>query len=114
MIREKQIINNVAVVSLAGSLDMSKQAQLRDDLVQISRQSENDIVLDLSHVNFIDSSCLGALVSLKRDLCGRQGDIKLSHLTDDVRAIFQITHLDKIFEIYDNIQTAVNSFFRKP
>jgi anti-anti-sigma regulatory factor len=43
-----------------------------------------------------------------------KSDIKLTHLTEDVRSIFQITRLDRVFEIFDDAQEAVNSFYGKP
>lgn len=104
--------NEVAVVSVSGSLDVSVQKNLKEELQQISETQEKDIILDLSQVSFIDSSCLGAMVALAKQLRQNRGDIKLTHLNDDVRSIFQITRLDKVFEIFDDNAAAIESFYK--
>jgi anti-anti-sigma factor len=52
------------------------------------------------------------MVSLVKGLREKKGDIKLVALTDDVRSIFQITRLDRIFQIFDTVQEAVESFYK--
>ncbi|MBU0504713.1 MAG: STAS domain-containing protein [bacterium] len=105
--------HEVAIVGLTGSLDVSVQQVFKDKLVTASHAHENDVVLDFSQVTFIDSSCLGTLVSLAKNLRENKGDIKLSNLRDDVRSIFQITRLDRVFEIFENNEEAVDSFYKK-
>ncbi|MCP5463925.1 MAG: STAS domain-containing protein [Deltaproteobacteria bacterium] len=112
MIKDIKIDQEVAVVSLEGSLDVSQQKDFKTQIMNVAEKQEKDIVLDFSSVNFIDSSCLGALVAVTKTLQSAEGDIKLSHLSDDVRSIFQITRLDKIFEIYDDNKQAVEAFYR--
>jgi len=113
MIDNISFVNEVAVVVLKGSLDVSKQMSLKADLAKISSDSDNDLVLNFTDVNFIDSSCLGALVSLTKEVRNCKGDIKISNVNDDVRSIFQITRLDKIFEIFDDVDSAVESFYKQ-
>lgn len=105
--------HDVNVVRLKGSLDVSLQKKLKDKLTNISEAEENDIILDFAKVTFIDSSCLGSLVSLTKMVREKKGDIKLSNLSEDVLSIFQITRLDKVFEIFDKNEDAVKSFFRR-
>lgn len=104
--------NEVTILQIRGSLDVSHQSNLKDQLYQVVDNGGNDIVFDFQAVNFIDSSCLGVLVALTKKLRGKNGDIKLTNLSEDVKSIFQITRLDKIFEVFENNQEAVNSFFR--
>lgn len=114
MISEVKKINDVMVVELIGSLDVSLQVELKDKLLRtFAENRDGDVVLDFKKVNFIDSSCLGVLVSLTRKLRVNKADIKLVNMTDDVRSIFQITRLDKIFEIYDDVDEALDSFYKK-
>ncbi len=103
---------NVAVVKLQGSLDVSLQKELREVLVKITHASEKDLIIDFSSVTFIDSSCLGTLVSLAKNLRERRGDIKLTGLSDDVRSIFQITRLDRVFDIHDSNEEAIAGFYK--
>lgn len=110
MILKKEIQSDVAIVSLTGVLEVSLQQTLKDNLLQIARE-QNDLVLNFAEVSFIDSSCLGALVAVAKKLRDEKGDLKLVHLNDDVRSIFQITRLDRIFEIFDTTSEAVESFY---
>lgn len=112
MITKTENRSDVIVVDLEGVLEVSLQQTLKDKLLQIARE-QNDMVLNFSQVTFIDSSCLGALVSLAKTLREQKGDIKLVRLTDDVQSIFQITRLDRIFEIFESVDSAVESFYTK-
>jgi anti-sigma B factor antagonist len=112
MINEIKKISDVVVVSLSGSLDVSQQKVFKDKLSGIAEMDGKDMVADFSNVAFIDSSCLGTLVSLARRLREKSGDIKLSNLSPDVRSIFQITRLDKVFEIFGGVQEAVDSYYK--
>lgn len=111
MINKVENQSDVMVVGLQGALEVSLQQTLKSELEKVAAQ-QSDLVLDFSEVSFIDSSCLGALVSLTKVLRAERGDIKIVHLNDDVRSIFQITRLDRIFEIFDDTNTAVESYYR--
>ena len=112
MISEVNLINEVAVLKLQGSLEISIHKDLKDQLLKTASEYEDDMVLDFSEVTFIDSSCLGAIVSVTKELRNQKGNVKIVNLTDDVYSIFQITRLDKVFQIYDDINQAVESYFK--
>jgi anti-sigma B factor antagonist len=112
MIVSRDVQNEVLVVGLQGSLDVSIQSEFKDELSKLAKEGDNDLILNFSEVSFIDSSCLGVLVSMSKALREDKGDIKLVGLSDDVRSIFQITRLDRVFEIFKELDTAVNAFYR--
>ena len=109
---ETEKIHNIIIVKLQGALEVSIQTLLKEKLQDIAAQNDNDVVLDFSNVEFIDSACLGALVALLKRLREHKGDIKMACLTDDVRSIFQITRLDRVFDLFETKEEAVNSFFK--
>lgn len=111
IIQEVHLMNDVAIVTLAGTLDVALQKILRDELERVA-QEQGDLVLDLSRVAFIDSSCLGALVATVKALREKQGDIKIAGLCDDVLSIFQITRLDRVFGIFDTVDEAASSYYK--
>lgn len=76
----------------------------------IDNDQKKKIILDLSNVEFVDSSFLGAVVSGLKKVTAIKGDIKVVELQAPVRAMFELTRLYKVFEIFDNKQDAVNSF----
>ncbi|MBL7213920.1 MAG: STAS domain-containing protein, partial [Desulfobacteraceae bacterium] len=59
---------------------------------------------------FTDSSGLGSLVSSLRSLNKLGGDIKIASLQDQVRAIFELTRLHRVFQVFDEREEAVKSF----
>ncbi|HEX2788168.1 MAG TPA: STAS domain-containing protein [Ignavibacteria bacterium] len=76
----------------------------------IDNDQKKKIILDLSNVEFVDSSFLGAVVSGLKKVTAIKGDIKVVELQAPVRAMFELTRLYKVFEIFDNKQDAINSF----
>ena len=67
------------------------------------------MLLDLCHVDFIDSSCLGALVSILKSVNG-QGELALCSLNDTIKNLFKLTRMDRIFSIKETRQDALNTF----
>ena len=76
----------------------------------IDSNDTKKIILDLSDVEFVDSSFLGAVVSGLKKITAIKGDIKIYGLQPPVRAMFELTRLYKVFEIFDAKEDAVNSF----
>lgn len=111
MIGAVVVENDVAVIALTGSLDVAVQKQFKQELDDMIKKTDGDVVLDFSAVTFIDSSCLGALVSLVKDVRESRGDIKICAPTDEVRSIFQITRLDRVFALHDSRKEAIDDFF---
>jgi anti-sigma B factor antagonist len=68
------------------------------------------LVFDLSSVDFVDSTGLGALVSCLRQIHSTGGEIKLCGLTRPVRALFEMVRMHRIFEIFNNSTEALQSF----
>lgn len=108
---EISVRDDVVILRLSGSLEVDLQPHLLNAL-QNAILKESDVVVDFREVIFIDSSCLGILVSVAKSLRSQKGDIKLAGLSDDVRSIFQITRLDKIFEIHDSVEDSIGSYYK--
>ena len=75
-------------------------------LVALDGQTKN-LVLDLSHVDFIDSSCLGALVSILKSVSG-QGELVLCSVNGTIQNLFKLTRMDRVFSIKETRQDALN------
>ena len=76
----------------------------------IKNNKETKVVIDLSNVEFADSSFLGAIVSGLKKITAVKGDIKIIGLQSPVRAMFELTRLYKVFEIFDNKDDVLNSY----
>ncbi len=101
----------VAVVNWAepSVLDASNVADFREEIGKIE-QNYSRIVLDMSDVEFIDSSMIGALVGLLRRVREVGGELKLAALTPDVETIFELTRLQRVFPIYPSVDSSLEDF----
>ncbi|AFN74464.1 anti-sigma-factor antagonist [Melioribacter roseus P3M-2] len=73
-------------------------------------QGFKKVIIDLSKVDFIDSTFLGVLVSALKRTINQGGDLKLVGLRQNVRAMFELTRLHRVFEVYTDNNSAINSF----
>ncbi len=68
------------------------------------------IIVDMSRVEFVDSSFLGALVMLLKRAVARHGDLKIFGLQRSVRTLFEMLRLYRIFDIHETEDSARRSF----
>jgi anti-sigma B factor antagonist len=101
---------NVTVLSLKGRLDLSTGSALKDQVKKLFEKEKTTIHLNLGDVEFINSSGLGALVSIMKETRLRKGRLTLSNPAAYVREIFEITQLSHIFEIFATEEEALNSY----
>jgi anti-sigma B factor antagonist len=86
-------------VVLTGEIDLSTSTRVRETLMAIARSGESHVVVDMTHVTFMDSTGLSALVGpLKRFRRGG-GEITLRSPSRGVRKILEITGLTRVFSI---------------
>jgi anti-sigma B factor antagonist len=88
-----------AEVSLEGELDLSTAPQLRERLVALAEQDETDIVLDLTRLNFVDSTGLSVLVMAFNRSRAAGGSITLRNPSASVLRILEITGLVSVFNV---------------
>ncbi len=67
-------------------------------------------MLDLGNLSFVDSAGLGALIAARTSVVNRGAGIKLANLTKKIRDALTITKLVTVFDVYDSVEAAVNSF----
>lgn len=95
------------VLEVHGDLDMATQQQLRDDLLPLVGPGQ--VVVDLSGVEFMDSSALGTLVVMFKALRDDGGRLCLAGVRQPVRAVLSITSVDRVIDIYDTVRAAEES-----
>ena len=101
---------DVLVIELReDNLDASNVREFRD-AVQSLIQDRTRVVLDMSGVNFVDSSGLGALISCLRQVNARKGDFRLCGMSRTVRALFELMRMHRVFNIHESRADAVASF----
>jgi len=83
---------------------------LSDVIAELAKKGQRKILLNLKGVKYIDSSGIGELVRNYTSLRRQGGELKLLSPTPTVLEALRITHLDKILDIKEDEQLAVQSF----
>lgn len=89
-----------AVVTLSGRFDAYEAPRLREWIEEQLTRGVARLIIDLTEVTFIDSTALAVLVQGMKRCRLQAGDLVLCGLQQPVRIIFELTRLDKAFQIY--------------
>ncbi|TYB44948.1 STAS domain-containing protein [Actinomadura chibensis] len=106
---EHRCDHDLAVVVLAGEIDVATSAGLREDLARLVASGARHLILDLGAVAFIDSSGLSVLLSFHHHLRGRHGSIVLAAVNQRIREVLRVTQLTRVFPIYGTADVAVQA-----
>lgn len=90
-------------------LDAHNSGELKTEMNRLFEEGSSNLVIDLKEVRFIDSSGLGVLVSGYKNASLRQGSIKLSGLQTQVKSMFELTRLHRVFDIFATADDALES-----
>lgn len=101
----------VAVLGVKGNLMGGPETiSLHEKVKELIEQDKKKIVIDLSHVKWMNSSGLGTIMGCLTSLKNAQGDLKLCGVTEKVKSLFMITKLITLFETYATQQEAIKAF----
>ena len=103
-------IDSVHVVKIAGELTASCASELKDKVASMIKAEKTALLVDMSEIGFIDSSGLGALVACLQRLSEAGGVLKIANLQDHPKRVFYLTRLDRVFEIFNDREEALESF----
>jgi anti-sigma B factor antagonist len=109
--KTKDVLNGkVAVIECPERLDASLAEAFRKGMTDMVEKGQYRLVLDFSNTVFMDSSGLGAIVSKIATARSNQGDIRLACPNEFVLKLLGITHLDKVLQSFETVESATNSF----
>lgn len=95
----KYLENDKFNVSLFGDLDINTVEKFRQDVVNKYSALNKDIVFDLKNLEYIDSTGLGAIISVYKIVKERNREIFIENANRNIKKLFYITELDKLFHI---------------
>ncbi len=101
------------VLDCDGRIVFGDETALLHHAVKDMFTENKTVVLNLKNVHYIDSSGVGELVGLFTSARKAGGRMVLAGLTQRVRDVLQITKLAMVFEIYDSVEEAAESFKQK-
>jgi len=106
---ESQLTEKVTLLILVGRFSAASAPQVREKIKQLTDDNHIEIILDMSAVNFLDSSGLAALVSALKCTRKRGGWLRLAGVTDAVMNVFKQNQLDRVFTIHSNVEAALRA-----
>lgn len=96
---DRKILDATAIEELGGEL-----------FSLVENDNRHNLLLNFTGVEFLSSAALNKLIILDKKVKSNGGRLKMCHLRPEIAEIFTITRLDKLFDIRDNEQTALEAF----
>ncbi|HUY94209.1 MAG TPA: STAS domain-containing protein [Terracidiphilus sp.] len=104
-------VDGVTVLDLSGRITLGEgSVQLREAVRDLISKGARNILLNMSDVNYIDSSGLGELVSAFTTAKNQGASVKLLGLTKKVKDVLQLTKLYTVFDVYEDEASGIGSF----
>lgn len=103
--------NGIVILEPKGKIMGGPDASLlHDKLYEYIEKDQKKVVIDLSQVDWMNSTGLGILISGFTTLRNNDGVLKLARVTDKIQSLLTITKLVSVFEAYDSVDDALASF----
>ena len=100
----------VTVISVEGQLIVGNRQELKNLVQDTLEEGDRKFLIDFSGTAYIDSSGLGALVSISKKIREQGGELRLAELNEDLRSLFELTKLDTLFAIAESRSEALANF----
>src|SRR5947199_10477225 len=101
-----QHFDGVTVVVVRGSIDLFTAPDFKEGLLGVIERGADRIVLDFSETSFLDSSALAVLLSARKRLAGRRGEVAIAGLNASLETQFRLTGLSQLFTIQPRAERA--------
>lgn len=104
----------VVILRPTGRLDITTAWQFRLKLQECISQTSPHLIVNLSQVNFIDSSGLTSLVAGMRDADKVDGSFRICSVHPEAKLVFEVTMMDSVFEMFDTEDESLNTPLGSP
>lgn len=101
--------NGKKMITLSGEIDMYSSPVLREKLLDLIKRKIPTLIVDFKGVSYIDSSGIATFVEGLKGMKSYGGRLQFFGLPQGIMEIFSFSKLDRVFEIYGNIDDAINS-----
>jgi anti-anti-sigma factor len=103
----KQLEGGVSVVTISGRLTLGGETEKLDEAVsKLLAQNRKKVVLDITALDYVDSSGLGLLISCLTKAKKAGGDLKVAGANPRIRRIFSMTGVESVLPIFDTVAAA--------
>ncbi|MFQ5953082.1 MAG: STAS domain-containing protein [Candidatus Omnitrophota bacterium] len=100
----------ISIFRIVGDIDVNTSPEIKKSFDNLIKEKKDKVVVNLKDVSYVDSSGLATLVEIFKNLRAYGGKIKLTNLSSKVMGLFEITKLNKLFDIKAEEEEALNSF----
>jgi anti-sigma B factor antagonist len=108
---ETRTVGDIHLLDCSGKITLGEGTMaIRNTVRELIKNGGKKLVLNLSDVNYIDSSGIGELVSSFTTVTNQGGQLKLLNLTKKIHELLAITKLLTVFQTFDDEASAINSF----
>ncbi|MFC1576977.1 STAS domain-containing protein [Candidatus Omnitrophota bacterium] len=101
---------DIAVCYIDGEIDINTAPGIKKNFEKVISGKTPKVVINFKDVTYVDSSGLATLVEFLKNIRGYGGKMKLASLSSKVKSLFEITKLEKLFEMYSQEEEAISSF----
>lgn len=92
-------VKNAWMISVSGEIDIFNSVQFKTKLLELIESHNINLCINCRDLEYIDSTALGALVAVLKNVKSYGGEIRLKHLKPNLDKLFKITNLNKVFVI---------------
>ena len=100
----------VSLVDVSGRLTSFETGALRDSISRLLKQGHKDIILNLTGLQYLDSSGIGELARVYVSVVKQSGQMKVIGLSSKIEEVLKITHLYQVFPEFPDEEAALQSF----
>ena len=110
MIVDKRRVNGCILLSVEGVIKLGESASFfADALKRAFSEEAGDVLVDLSRINYIDSTGIGELVGYLGRFQEAKRKLILVRPSDQIKKLLKVAHLDELFPVFDTLEEAVGS-----
>jgi anti-sigma B factor antagonist len=100
----------VTIVRIDGQLIVGNRQELKGLVQEALESGARKFLIDCTGTAYIDSSGLGALVTISKKIRENGGELRLAGLNEDLRSLFELTKLDSLFHILPTVADGLAGF----
>ncbi len=106
--------NGWTILHVVGEIDMATAPRVRQHAIALVADGNLQLVIDMSGVDFCDSTGLGVLVAVVKRVRTAGGDLRLVTNDERLTALLELTRLDQVFDVYPRVVDATSAPLRDP
>ena len=109
-VQTRQTEGGVTVVAPTGRLDVAGAPALKDAISDVAKNGPPKVVIDMEGVSFVDSTGLGSVIAVLKQIRNRRGELRLAAPNQQVRVVLELTTLDRVFPYFATLEEALAGF----